>query len=136
MISQFTPIASPVSKDNLHISFSKKAITGTLTIHTFMDGSHFVSYCPALQLSSYGDNKKEAMDRLLYEVIDDFFSHVMKDQSKGIAEFSRLGWKKEPFFKKRFVSEIFVDREGVLRNFNLPETTLIETSTVSTAVAA
>ena len=135
MINKFKPLQVQ-TKDNLHINFNKKQITGTLTVHTFDDHGHVVSYCPTLNLSAYGENKNEAMHRLIHDVIDDFFSDLTKNQEAGLAELAKLGWKQEVFFKKRFVSESFVDREGILRNFNLPETTLVETSTVSTTAAA
>ncbi len=74
------------------------------------------------------------MDRLVYDVIDDFFAEIVKDVNLTFQELEKLGWKNQKLFKKRFTSETYVDREGVLRNFNLPDNTLIETSTISNEV--
>lgn len=72
------------------------------------------------------------MDRLFKEVVDDFFENLLALSPERVAvELEKLGWSRSKLFKKQFESNLFVDRNGVLKNFNLPEETKVETSVVT-----
>jgi len=44
-----------------------------------------------------------------------------------ISTFNNLGWTKSPFFKKELSRNSFIDKEGILREFNLsPDTEISE----------
>ncbi len=119
-------------KNTLHIDFHTRRVKGNLTVHRFLDNGHFVCYVPTLNLSSYGDNGEEAMDRLMKEVLNDFFENLTSlSVDVANSELKKLGWKRNKTFKRRFASDSYVDKDGVLRNFNLPKETKIDTSLVT-----
>ena len=121
---------SPPKSDSIHLA--KDTATAALTIHKFQDNGHFVVYMPALNLSAYGETAKEATDRLVHEVLDDFFENLlaMKPEQAN-KELQKLGWSRNKLFKKQFRANSYVDRSGVLKNFNLPEETKVETTVVT-----
>lgn len=128
------PKALHVNMDTLKIEFKpKRKASGTFTIHYFRDHDQFVAYSPSFNLSAYGENADEAIDRLLTTVFDDFFDHLtLLGSDRAVRELVKLGWEKENvFFKKRFISKSYVDREGVLKNFNLPKETEVDTRIVT-----
>lgn len=87
---------------------------------------------PSLNLSAYGETAKEATDRLVHEVLDDFFENLLAlKPEQANNELRKLGWTRNKLFKKQFRSNSYVDRNGVLKNFNLPEETKIETAVVT-----
>ncbi len=125
--------ASPGKPDNLQLHFGRpRRARGTFTIHTFEDHGHHVAYLPSLNLSAYGDSEQEARDRLLSDVIDDFLDHLMDLKPEKITlELQKLGWSRNRMFKKQFKSNSYVDRDGVLKNFNLPKETKVDTRVVA-----
>ena len=129
-------IAEKIDKpanDSLRLQFGRhKNATGVFTVHRFKDHDHNVAYIPSLNLSAYGDNYEEAMDRLFKEVLDDFFENLLTlSPEQANHELEKLGWSRDKLFKKQFKSNSFVDRNGVLKNFNLPEETKVETAVVT-----
>lgn len=131
-VIRFEELSRPES-DKLHLNFgARKRASGTLTVHKFQDNGHFVAYMPSLNLSAYGESEKEACDRLVKEVLDDFFGSLWElspEQANG--ELEKLGWTRSKLFKKRFTSNSYIDRHGVLKNFNLPEETKVDTAVVT-----
>jgi hypothetical protein len=121
-------------QDSLQISFSSKRVKGTFRVYYFKDHEHFIAYMPSLQLTGYGDNKKEAVDMLFDVVLDDFFENMLEQSvAKANSLLSSLGWERNKLFHKKFKSNSFVDKEGVLRNFNLPVETKIESEILITS---
>lgn len=125
--------ATPGDPDNLQLHFGRpKSAKGTFTVHTFQDNDHTVAYLPSLNLSAYGDNAEEARDRLFKVVLDDFLENLMDlSPEKVNKELQALGWSRSKLFKKQFKSNSYVDRDGVLKNFNLPEETKVDTRVVA-----
>jgi hypothetical protein len=83
-------------------------------------------------LSAYGDTCEEVTDRLFKEVLDDFFENLLAlSPEQANQELEKLGWFRSKLFKRQFKSNSFVDRNGVLKNFNLPEETKVETTVVT-----
>ncbi len=118
--------------DTLNLNFNKSIAKGTFLLHIFEDHGHFVGYMPSLNLTAYGDSPNEAGERLLKEVCDDYFRNLMALGRDGAErELAKLGWKKRPLFGKQFTSDCYVDKEGVLKNFNLPEETKVDTKVVT-----
>jgi len=124
---------SPLSGDTLHLSFGKtKQGTGQFTLHQFRDHDHFIAYIPSLNISAYGETEDEAFDRMVNVVLVDFFESILElgpEQAKS--ELKKLGWSQHRFFKRQFKANSFVDRNGVLKNFNLPEETKVDTTVVT-----
>jgi hypothetical protein len=126
--------AKDSDQDSLQISFGGKRVKGTFRVYYFMDHEHYVAYIPSLRLTGYGDNKKEAVDMLFDVVLDDFFENILElplEKANGVL--SSLGWKRNKFFHKKFSTNSFVDKEGILRNFNLPNETKIESEVLTAA---
>jgi len=119
-------------KDSLHFNFGNKEISGNLTIHYFVDHGHHICYVPSLQLTSYGDSKEEAFNRFINEVLEEYFK-ILFNLDKGLidAELKKVGFTRNKFFTKRFLSNTFIDKDGILRDFNLPKETIIETSALA-----
>lgn len=121
-------------QDSLQISFSSKRVKGNFRVYYFMDHDHYIAYMPSLQLTGYGDNKKEAVDMLFDVVLDDFCENLLElPTEKANNLLSNLGWKRNKLFHKKFSTNSFVDKEGILRNFNLPIETKIESEVLTAA---
>jgi len=117
----------------LKINFKKPVAKAELWVVDFWDHGHIVAYIPSLQLSAYGKNSKEARDMLLNVVVQDFFEYLTKlPEAKATAELKRLGWRREKFFKKQFKnSESYIDKQGILKSFNLSDETEINEQLVA-----
>lgn len=122
----------PSLTDRLNIHFSEpRSASGQLNVLKFRDHDFAVCYIPSLNLSAYGDTHKEALERLFQEVFKDFIdSLTLLGNDRGTKELEKLGWKRNQLFKKRFVSESYIDKAGVLKNFNLPNGTPVESEVV------
>ena len=114
--------------DSLVIDYKRKKVSGRFTITGFEDNGHHIAYVASLNLSGYGNSPKEAFQMLLDIVVDDFFHNLVRLPEHEVStELEKLGWKKNRILRKRFSSESYIDREGILRNFNLsPETIISE----------
>ncbi|MEQ9423487.1 MAG: hypothetical protein RJQ09_03645 [Cyclobacteriaceae bacterium] len=115
----------------LKINPSKKRLSGLL--HTFIinDHDHYVKYIPSLNLSAYGDTKEELEEMMqvcLEEYLDAFFDLSDSEMQK---ELSKYGWEREKLFRKRYFNNSYVDKEGILQNFNLPAETEISESQIA-----
>jgi hypothetical protein len=122
----------PVEK--LKIDFHSKHIQGTLCVFDFIDNGHHIAYMPSLSLTGYGDNVQEAHDLLINSVVKDFFEGLFSLTEEQInTELKNLGWKKSLFFKKDFSKSAHIDKEGVLRDFNLPAETEINSELLAVA---
>lgn len=124
---------TPSHEDYLQLHFSRpRRAKGSFTVHTFKDSGHTIAYLPSLNLSAYGDSDEQALERLLKEVLDDFLDGLMQlTPERAKLELEKLGWSRSTLFKKQFKSNSFVDRDGVLKNFDLPEETKIDTRVVA-----
>lgn len=99
-----------VTKNHDSTTVSVKVIVGK-------EDGHFVAYCPALNLSSYGDSEEEAREAF-EEALEIFLEETHK---KGTLEklLLKLGWQlqqlpkasyKPPIFRKRLAQN---DRKRV-----------------------
>ena len=120
--------------DALQISFGIKKVKGHFLVYYFMDHHHHIAYMPSLQLTGYGDSRKEAVDMLFDTVLDDFCENLLELSSDKAGELLvTLGWKRHKIFHKKFSTTVYIDKEGVLRNFNLPLETRIESQVLTAA---
>ena len=116
--------------EKLQINKSKKIITGEIKAFNIKDGSKIVIYVPSLNISGYGSSFEQAID-MLKEIIDDYFRELVKLKPENISiELKKYGWEKT-IFHKRFEQKVFIDKDGVLKNFELPEDTKIEETMLS-----
>jgi len=115
--------------ETLHLKLGKKMkrAKANLFVYEFEDNGFFISYNQSLQLSAYGKTQAEAEKRFAEEVFPDFCEHLTElSEDQIFAELKKLGWKRSPFFKKELSNTAYVDREGILKNFNLPTETKVK----------
>jgi hypothetical protein len=111
----------------LELSKHTKKAKANLLVYEFEDNGFFVSYNKSLELSSYGKTKEEAKKRFIEVVFPDFCTNLVQlSESEIYAELKNLGWSRSHFFKKELSNSVYVDKEGILKNFNLPEGSEIE----------
>lgn len=123
-------IAGKEEPEYIRVDNSKGRIKGFLRTFFFKDHGKDVIYVPSLNLSGYGNDKKEALE-MLDEITGDWFDTLMRlDSDMQQAELKKYGWEREKFRKKRYLSTVSVDKKGVLNNFELPEDTEIEEQSI------
>lgn len=107
---------------HLHLGKHKKHIEGHVKSVEFINDGRYVIYFPSLGVSSYGEDKEEAI-KMMKVVIDDYCQNLMELTKEQILQhFKKLGWHKHVFFTELSKSA-HVDREGILRDFELAEDT-------------
>ncbi len=109
--------------DNLNIDFRKGKIEGEISGKVFQSDGYWIFYAPSLDLSAYGETQKEAEEHFFNVYLQDYFEELIKSPKKALTELEKLGWKKSLYFKKRFTSDSYVDKNGFLQKFDLPEGT-------------
>jgi len=122
-----------IEKEVLNIDLKKLNMAGKVRVFDFMDEGHHISYIPSLNLSGYGDTKQEALDLLMKHVVKDFFEGLLTlSESQINEELKKLGWERSHFLNREF-SKSYLDEDGVLREFNLPAETQIESQFLAVA---
>lgn len=113
-------------RESLKIDFNKRQVKGVFKVYNFIDHGSFVVYIPSLNLTSYGDNKGEAVKSLFEVIVGDFFDNLLVMPEYRITEeLKKLGWQRGRVMRKKFEQTVYVDKDGVLKNFNLKEETVI-----------
>ena len=111
----------------LKLDIKKKSGKGRFKVVEFTDNGHFVTYIPSLNLSASGQNKEEARKMMGDLILKDFFENLLElPESRVYDELQVLGWKRNKFFKHDLSKDVHIDREGILKNFNLSEETKLE----------
>lgn len=112
--------------EKLKLDFKKGSVKGLLKVLSFKEGDSFIQYVPSLNISAYGDSDEESSE-MLREIIKDYFHDLFElNEYKINGILKDFGWIKSKLYPKRFVSDSFIDKEGVLNNFNLPAETVIK----------
>lgn len=116
---------------NLQIG-QRKRVKAELFVFEFIDNEFIVLYNQSLQLSAYGRTKEEA-DYMFYKVVfPDFCKNLTSlPESKIYEELKKLGWIRNSMFKKELSKTAHIDREGVLKDFNLSDKTELKEHLVS-----
>lgn len=87
-----------------------------------MDGDFFISYIPSLKLSAYGSTSEEAIKMMTEVVIPDFCETLMEqDKEKVLDDLKNFGFTQSPFFTSELCKSAHIDKEGILKDFNLSE---------------
>ena len=129
-------IVSPPSESSteslLEIDFSSKQVRLAVVGFTFSDHGYTIIYLPSLNLSAYGNSEEDAKTMLSEIVLDDFCENLVALSAVDAHEFlGKLGWTSLSKNSQNFSNSAFVDKDGVLRNFDLPEDTPILEQVVS-----
>ncbi|GHB44374.1 hypothetical protein [Mongoliitalea lutea] len=111
--------------NSLKIDLKARTITGTFEAVFFQNDGYWVFYAPALDISSYGLTKEEAETSFFEVYLKEYFSNIINNPSDGMKELESMGWKRNKHLRKQFYSDSYVDKDGFLNEFNLPEDTEI-----------
>lgn len=94
---------------------------------TFVEGNYTIMYIPSLNLSSYGQTEEEAKVMMEEHVLPDFCESVVKKpRSFVLQELRKLGWEQNKIFTKKLSRTAYIDKEGILREFDLDAGTVIK----------
>ncbi|HEY5464929.1 MAG TPA: hypothetical protein VIJ95_16825 [Hanamia sp.] len=105
--------------DFLRVTKSAKKINGLLNVLRFKDKDtqQIIAYCPALDITGYGENENKASEMLKFS-IQDFFDYLIDLSSKQIeVELRAIGWNHDKLHNKEY-SKAYIDINGELKNFN------------------
>jgi len=115
-----------MATDNLNIDFKKKVISGQMRAMSFMEGDKYIQYIPSFNLSAYGSTPLEARSMMM-EVIGTFFQDIWDlNEDEIISLIENAGYKRHKLFKRRYSNVAHIDKDGVLRNFDLPTETEVK----------
>lgn len=119
-----------MQEEFIKVDYKKGSFHGRLNGMLFVNEGFHINYIPSMNISGYGDTPQEAEDMVM-ESLKDFFESLAKSDIKsGLKELEKLGWKKNSLFKKR-LSPSYVDKAGILKEFNLPEETIIKETAIT-----
>lgn len=109
-----------------------------VAVISFTDEGSKVFYCPALDLSGYGDNEAEARESF-QTVLSEFFKYTI-NKNTLIKELRRLGWKVRKSKIKPMIppnmSDLLRDNENFSNIFNKHDFNKFSTSIEMPAVMA
>ena len=117
--------------DTIQIQYGKneKSLNGLFKAIEFENDGFVVIYLPSLKISAYGKSREEADLMMKEVVIKDFCETLMAQKlDKILADLHALGFKKRGFFKTEMSKSAHVDKEGILRDFDLAENTQFKES--------
>ncbi len=118
-----------MKKETLNIT--KIRIKGEVNAVGFNEGSTHIIYVPSLQLSSYGDSIKEALE-MMKIVIEQFSKDILVlSEDKIQSVLSDLGWTRTKYFKKRMVNLSKTTFSDIKKQFNLPDETEVEQMSIA-----
>ena len=107
---------------SMNVDVRKGHIKAEMAVLSFLDNGHFISYLPALDLSGYGDSKKESF-QMLNELLESVFTTYLSLTERQLQrELLKFGWQKDRYKRRKYIGA-FVDERGILNNLDLPETT-------------
>ena len=104
--------------ESIKIQPSKGKLDLDIRVFTFEEGEQHVVYAPSIEISGYGETAEKAK-KMFKEAIDFYVNNLLSSSPEKIQlELTKLGWKKEKYKNKAF-SKSFIDKEGILRDFDL-----------------
>lgn len=112
--------------EKLKINYKQKRGKGIFRLVEFEDHNSHIVYIPSLNLSAYGDTSAEAKKMMGDIVLEDFFETLFSENESTVYDhLKKLGWKKSGIYPKELSHDVHVDKDGILKNFNLPTETKI-----------
>lgn len=108
--------------DSLTVNKSKGAVNAIINVTRFQDKDtkQYVMYSPSLDITSYGETLNKAQ-QMLVSSVEDLFTHFIEiSADELLEELKALGWTKNRLKNKVF-SNLKVDANGELQNFNVME---------------
>ncbi|GGE40649.1 hypothetical protein EV200_101761 [Pedobacter psychrotolerans] len=123
-----------MSKDTIKIKYSKHEhlLKGSFQSVDFEQDGFKIIYIPSLGISSYGNTYDEANEMMKDIVLKDFCHSLLEQPlSKAINDLKELGWDTSPFFRTELSNSAHIDKEGILREFELSEDTVLNEGLVT-----
>ncbi len=112
---------------------SSGEVKATFQSYSIKDGDQYVAYIPSLEMTGYGKTVDEGLE-MLKEAVEDYFENLMKLTMLGISkELSKHGWNRDKILRKQFSNDTFIDKDGVLKGFEMPKDTPIEANRLQMA---
>ncbi len=116
----------------LRLDRRRGRVKGTLRILKIRDNDFHILYIPELNISGYGDTENEALEMVnlvLQDFADGLFAMPSKEMDK---ELLKYGFSPVRLARKNFkFNGSYIDNQGVLKEFELPENTPIENKIVA-----
>lgn len=113
-------------KEFIKINYIKGKAHAKLYVSEFSDNGYTIIFNQTLNLSAYGSTSIEAKKMFVEVVVHDFFENLFKLSESEIFSFlKKLGWKRSTILKRELSNTAKIDREGILRDFNLSDETQI-----------
>ncbi len=105
--------------ETLRVHKSVGKIIGFVSFFRFRDKdtNQFITFCPSLDLTGYGENELKALEMLKFS-INDYFNYLINLSPKEIEKELRLHGFTHDKIKNKEYSKVFVDINGDLKNFN------------------
>ena len=119
-------------ESHLMVDFKARHVKGELVSYIFEDHGFRVFYSPSLNLSAYGNTDEEAKSMMVDAVMPDMFKAMLNKPKFEVFEYlGKLGWSAVDRNAETYNNTAYVDKEGILRNFDLPIDTPIEAQLVT-----
>ena len=115
---------------------SKNGLTLGVKVLQFKDKetNQFVTYIPSLEISAYGNSKDIAKEMFEHE-LKSFCRYLLSlSTKKAYEELIKLGWKRQEYANKNY-SHAYIDKDGVLQNFNIDIEEVVEEMYNETMIA-
>ena len=125
--------APPVDQPSIYINRSKGEFKAQFNVFYLKDGDYIVAYAPNFEMSGYGLTDEDA-SRMLKESLSGYSQMLLTlKEDELLAELAKTGWRQKSFAKKRYENAAHIDKDGVLRNLDLPADTPIREHSLSLA---
>jgi len=117
----------PVDSLKINYNGKERSVTGSFNSVEFENEGYTIIYIPSLRLSAYGKNLEEAHEMMGGVVLQDFAETLVQySVDRVIKEMKDLGFKQSPFFKSVLSNYFHMDKEGILREFDLSEDIIMQ----------
>jgi len=122
----------PKKKQSLNVNKKKDSVKGDFIIFELRDGDYHVSYIPSLNMTGYGKTSEKSFN-MLKDCLIDYFNKILDSKQVVIdAELRKHGWIKG-VFRKQFHNTTYIDKDGILKNFDMPKNTPIKETLIQVA---
>jgi len=102
-------------------------VTGRVKVVSFDECGYVIFYVPSLNLSAYGKTPHSAERMMKEAVLPDFCrSLIDKPRVFVLSELEKLGWERDGAIEMEMSRNAHIDRESILREFNLDERTVLQ----------
>lgn len=111
--------------ESLRINRAQRRIDANLSLMGFVDKdtNQQIFYCPALDVTGYGENESKAIEMIKFSIAE-YFKFLLSLSVKKMEDQVRLRGFAHVKNKTKEFSKSFVDIDGELQNFNAVDDTV------------